>query len=551
MPSALVGLGLFACAPHLEGGSEPGAGRCPAPALAIHDIQGYGPASAFVGRVVSVQGVVTAQRMGDAGAGFFIQSVTPDADARSSEGLFVALGAHQAAPAVGRRVSVRGEVRELEAMTQLHAIELIQECGDSAPRPTRIASGAAASRLDGMWVRLEETWTLIDTWRLPAHGEVSASRVGRLYAPGHELGQPAERDAELRWAIQDSSLQSVLLSSRARACCLRLGAELHEPVGVVDFASGRPRLLATQPLEWAERAPPALPPASPELLRLASLNLGNYFVRVGARGAASELELSRQRQKLAAALLSLDADLLALTELENRGQASIEHLIAGLDEVLPPERRYTWSAALPAPQSDLRAALLYRPGRVRALGEARFDPDAAFTRPPLFQSFRRGQTTFTVGVVHLKSKRCDAGPVVVGPEGCNAETRLKEAAALVQSVLRLHDASKAGVLLVGDFNSDPLEGPLLELRRSGFVDLLDALPDEERYSYVFEGYGSLLDHALATPELALARRRANIWHINADEPGFRSYRLDNPPAEYQPDAFRSSDHDPVLVDLAL
>ncbi|MBA3956029.1 MAG: hypothetical protein H0X58_05125, partial [Acidimicrobiia bacterium] len=41
------------------------------------------------------------------------------------------------------------------------------------------------------------------------------------------------------------------------------------------------------------------------------------------------------------------------------------------------------------------------------------------------------------------------------------------------------------------------------------------------------------------------------WHINADEALFQDYNTEfNPDGFYQADAFRSSDHDPVLVGLA-
>jgi hypothetical protein len=43
---------------------------------------------------------------------------------------------------------------------------------------------------------------------------------------------------------------------------------------------------------------------------------------------------------------------------------------------------------------------------------------------------------------------------------------------------------------------------------------------------------------------------AAIWHINADEPRVLDYNEEfNPPHLYSPDAYRSSDHDPVLVHI--
>lgn len=553
-PSALV-CTLAACDIGLElGAGVPANASCRAAALAIPAVQGVGAESGFVGEVVTVEGVVTAHRATDDGrAGFFIQAVTPDADPRSSEGLFIATGTQHGSPPLGRRVRARGEVRELDGMTQLHAIELVQECGDAALGPTYVdLAGRDPSTLDGMWVRLEETWTLVDTRRLLRYGELTASRIGRLYAPGHELGSRAMVPGEPRWLIDDAELQASLEERGSSVTRLRLGDEIHEPTGVVYFAAGHPALLATQPLEWREPAVSPVRAAPPDGLRLVSLNLNNYFIRLGSRGAASEEELSRQRAKLVAALLSLDADLVALTELENEGDASLEHLLAPLNEQLRPEQRYVWSRAIPPGGNMLRAGLIYRPGRVRALSEARFDLPGPFTRPPLVQRFEGRHGAFTLVVVHLKSKRCDGAPVALGPEGCNTETRLEETTALARALGSLADAPPgSATLLVGDFNSDSLEVPMLELRRAGWVDLLDAMADVDRYSYVFEGRASLLDHALATSGVAPALMSAGIWHVNADEPSFRSYHLENPPEQYHPDPFRCSDHDPIVLDLAL
>jgi hypothetical protein len=48
---------------------------------------------------------------------------------------------------------------------------------------------------------------------------------------------------------------------------------------------------------------------------------------------------------------------------------------------------------------------------------------------------------------------------------------------------------------------------------------------------------------------------ATVWHINADEPDILDYDTSFKPPEqaalYAPDAYRSSDHDPVIVGLDL
>ncbi len=109
------------------------------------------------------------------------------------------------------------------------------------------------------------------------------------------------------------------------------------------------------------------------------------------------------------------------------------------------------------------------------------------------------------------------------------------------------------VLIVGDLNSYGDEDPIDVLKAAGYVDLVDTrLPEKDQYTYVFQGQAGYLDHALATPALAGRVTGVDIWHINADEARFLDYNTEfNPPGFYRPDAYRSSDHDPVLVGLDL
>ena len=87
--------------------------------------------------------------------------------------------------------------------------------------------------------------------------------------------------------------------------------------------------------------------------------------------------------------------------------------------------------------------------------------------------------------------------------------------------------------------------------------LIDEFLGGDGYSYVFEG-------AVGLPRPRAGQRRAwpprspasTEWHINADEPIALDYNTEfKSPNQvesfYAPDAYRSSDHDPVLVGLSL
>jgi len=105
-------------------------------------------------------------------------------------------------------------------------------------------------------------------------------------------------------------------------------------------------------------------------------------------------------------------------------------------------------------------------------------------------------------------------------------------------------------LIIGDLNSYAMEDPLTEIKSAGYTSLSEVYLDSaDVYSYVFEGAAGELDHALASASLADQVVDAAIWHINADEPSALDYNDYNQPLLYQPDAFRSSDHDPLVIYL--
>ena len=70
---------------------------------------------------------------------------------------------------------------------------------------------------------------------------------------------------------------------------------------------------------------------------------------------------------------------------------------------------------------------------------------------------------------------------------------------------------------------------------------------------MFDGQAGYLDHALASPSLVAQVTGAADWHINSDEPDVLDYDTSfKPPAQdalYEPNAYRTSDHDPVVVGL--
>jgi uncharacterized protein len=213
--------------------------------------------------------------------------------------------------------------------------------------------------------------------------------------------------------------------------------------------------------------------------------------------------------------------------------------------------------------------LIYKPATVTPLGayavldssvDARFLDD--YNRPVLAQAFMENATggILTVAVNHLKSKGSDCNAVgdpdlFDGAGNCNL-TRKAAAEALVDWLAT--DPTGSGdldALIIGDLNAYDKEDPIDVLLAGGYTDLVYHFQGEYGYSYVFDGQLGYLDHALANDNLLAQVTGTTVWHINADEPDLidydMSFKQDAQDALYAPDAYRSSDHDPVIVGLDL
>jgi hypothetical protein len=120
------------------------------------------------------------------------------------------------------------------------------------------------------------------------------------------------------------------------------------------------------------------------------------------------------------------------------------------------------------------------------------------------------------------------------------------------------------VLIIGDLNSYAKEDPIVALQDAGYTDLVADFGGPDAYGYVFDGQLGYLDHALANASLYDQVAGVVEWHINADEVPLFDYNDDERTADeaafeeesdtlplYEPNEFRTSDHDPILVGLNL
>lgn len=359
--------------------------------------------------------------------------------------------------------------------------------------------------------------------------------------------------------------------------------------GVPDFQPSNPRPVEPAPVGGR--------------VRVATFNLLNYFTTFGrgnctagvgggpidCRGAETLTEFERQTAKTVAAILGLDADVLGLVELENDGygpESAVVDLVARLNAATAPGTYAFIDVDAATGQVDalgsdaIKVGLIYRPAVVTPVGQTAVLNTGPFgifitqagtsqrNRPALAQSFEENASgaRFTVVVNHFKSKgsSCATNVSPVGPDpdlgdgqgNCNL-TRTAAAEALVAWLAT--DPTGSGdpdVLIIGDLNAYAQEDPIAVITAAGYTDLLRAALGTATYSYVFDGQWGYLDYALASETLVPQVTGVTVWHINADEPNVLDYRTRfKSPAQivslYAPDAYRASDHDPILVGLAL
>lgn len=582
--------------PEGEAGPTESSGDVTAPLVLLHDIQGPTERSPLVDQRVTIEAVVVADFQHERElSGFFVQEEDTDADAdpTTSEGLFVF--ARTPDVHVGDRVRVVGTVIEYYDRTELGDVGLVEVLG-TTPLPTPAAitlpwpSSAAIEAFEGMAVVTTQPLVVTDTYDLGRYGQVMLAVGDRLPQPT-QVATPGAAAA----AIQaDNALRRVLLDDASNLQnpdpvaypapglapnnTLRAGARVTQLRGVLDYSFGEFKIRPTAPPAFDLSANPRRPaPTRTGNVRVASLNVLNFFNGDGSgagfptsRGASSLEEFERQSAKIVAAILELDADIIGLLEIENDGfgpQSAIADLTGRVNARAPAGVRYGFvDPGVPRLGSDeIAVALLYRTATVQPAGAAAIlnasvDPrfDDALHRPSLAQTFVLAATgdRLTLAVNHLKSKGsiCDTqgDPDLGDGQGNCSGSRTRAAVALADWLASDPTGSgDADRLIVGDLNAYALEDPILALGAAGYVNLA-----AEGTSYGFDGQWGTLDYALASPSLAARATLAMHWSINADEPRVFDYNVEFKSVTqvagwYEPSPFRSSDHDPVLVDFDL
>ena len=566
----------------------------------IYTIQGIGDDGAMTGEVITT-GIVVGDYQdgfeGDDGDlnGFFIQDETGDANAATSDGVFVYDPNNQLDVAIGDKVVVRGNAGEFFGLTQVSTSSsngLIQDCGtDGTITPTLvtlpIASMDTWEAVEGMLVTVQAAsgdLTVTDSYNLGRFGSFYMSSGGRIYQYT-ELNAPTDATANDAYQLQ-AELRTVVIDDGigytnpdpvkypapefSASNPVRAGYTLSGVTGVVDYNFGEYKIqpdMTNYPFSLTVSNPRTESPTVDGALRVASFNVLNYFDGPAfptPRGADSAEEFTRQTDKIVNALIDINADVVGLMEIENDASpGAVGTLVDALNAVAG-AGTYSYIDTGIVGTDAIRQALIYKTATVIPIGnfavldssvDATFNDDK--NRPVIAQTFADlNGARFTVVVNHLKSKGSNCNDLSDpdtgdGQGNCNLIRTAATTAIVNWLATDPTGSGDSDFLIIGDLNSYAMEDPMMVLYDAGYTNLAKAA-DVMDYSYQFFGQWGTLDHALSTPTLTAQVAGVTIWHINADEPVALDYNLEDKLEQfYNADQFRSSDHDPVIVGLDL
>ncbi|MBY0400194.1 lamin tail domain-containing protein, partial [Myxococcota bacterium] len=331
--------------------------------------------------------------------------------------------------AIGDRIRVTGTVVEFFGKTELSPISGVEICASGQPLPTpasltlpvpgvpngdlalaTVAIDAYYEAFEGMRVRFPGTLTVSEYFQLERYGQLVLSQGGRVRtftdasAPSVAAYVDHQIDVARRKVIlddQDNQQNSALTNGRplpypqpgfSLTNRFRGGDEIVGLTGVLDWSFAgqagtdawrvRP-VFETESYTFASTNPrPSGPPVVGGSLKVVGFNVLSYFATIDTtasnssgpcgpnglqdcRGADSASEFTRQTDKLVAALCAMDADLVALAEIENDAFATLAALV-GATNAVPGCGPYAFVNASSIGTDAIKVALLYDTSTVSA-----------------------------------------------------------------------------------------------------------------------------------------------------------------------------------------
>ncbi|MGL5083095.1 MAG: Ig-like domain-containing protein [Microcoleaceae cyanobacterium] len=554
----------------------------------IYEIQGDGDdfsspvyASPQLGNQVTTQGIVTAIDSN----GFYIQDPDGDSNNDTSDGIFVFTNS---APTVtlGSAVQVKGTVAEFFQATQIASITQITPIsnpftnssvapivlGTDRVPPTEIVDDAGSNdydvtrdgrdfweSLEGMLVTLPDAVAVgltnqFDEFYAIANqgtGSTGANPRGGITvrddnSPNNPIG--ADLNPERIQIDED------LVTSNNPD--VNVGDLLGDITGIIDFNFDDYSIVPLSPVSATSggltRETTTLT-GDGDRLTVAGFNVENLDPSDGSRFDAIASQIVNNLQA---------PDVIGLQEVQDNDGASNTNVTAAnvtlqqlVDQIVAaggPTYEFIDNPFIGddtnggEPGGNIRTAFLYNPTRVEVVAgsiQTVTDPTDQQTNPnnpffgsrlPLVATFTFNDQAVTLINNHFSSKG-GSDPLFGNsqpPVNGSLDEREDQATAVNGFVGGLLNTdSGANIITLGDLNEFQFFSPLETLEQN-LTNLTETLPENERYTFNFEGNSQALDHILVSSSLT-ADAEYDIVHINSE--------FDN----------QVSDHDPPVARFTL
>ncbi len=508
----------------------------------IWAIQGQGFRSPYVMQPVTTEGTVTGvfPELG----GFWVQEIETDQNPLTSSGLFIYSGFTEPPVVSGDQVQISGIVRETSQQTQLFLTEpkndiLVLSEGIALPKavelnppPEQQESDRYYETIEGMLVQVSGTAQAVGpTSRYGEYVMVLTSQgVDRLW-------QGDETISGLAIMVDDGSA-AVHEDSSTLVYVVDGGDQVSGVVGPLAYTFSRYKIEPiTLPVVTArEGGPSVIPQAGSTEFSIMTWNVENLFdTRAPHPTDPPMLKPSEYRLRIEKIANTIDVAgaplIVGLQEVEN---------IAVLEDIAASEilAGYGYEALLieGTDSRGIDVGYLIRGDRATFISLEQFiAPEGLTSRPPLLVQVEvdteNGSATVFVLNNHFTSM--SAGVEATEPRR-NAQAAWN--AEVLQGILAEHP--DAMVAVIGDLNSFYNSRPINTLREAGMNHAFEIIPEDARYSYIFQGLSQTLDHILVTPTLFELLTRTEVLHVNADF---------GPPDPGDLSPMSTSDHDPVVA----
>ncbi|WP_440117321.1 S-layer homology domain-containing protein [Paenibacillus sp. QZ-Y1] len=564
--------------------------------LRIHHIQGTRHTSLYNGYdVQNIEGIVTLV----SGSSFYMQELPnyEDKDERTSEGIQVYKSNHGVA--VGSRVKVSGKVTEYGAAneltsTQITATTIVKEEDNvTLPAPVKLGTGGRIiptaidsdsfgafnpdvdaidfyESLEGMRVELVKPEIIGPYSSQPGLAVVvDNGNNNPLRTPAGGVILTDDGQGEFESALNP---QRLFISKRP-AKVVKTGDKLDGNVtGVMTYSSGNfkvsPDSLPAVISGDLKQAVTAIEKAE-DKLTIATFNVENFSKKDAARASKIGRIVVNNLES---------PDIIGIMEVQDNdgdtdsgtteANESFQTLIDAIKANQGPSYQYTEISPENnkdggAPGANIRVGFLYQPDRVSlssgvgkgdaataiavkpdgslSVNPGRIAPgDEAFasSRKPVAAEFEFNGERVVVIANHFNSKGGDLKPFgSIQPATRSSEIQRAKQAALVNSFVKelLNKDPDVNVAVLGDFNDFQFSKTLDIVAGQELTNLVDQLPEEKRYSYIYDGNSQTLDHILVSKNVADSVA-IEVVHVNAD---------------FETADGRVSDHDPLLAQLSI